>query len=100
MGKSQGGSRIPPFVEVQCKSSIAQPEGIGPSDRPHGELPVRDDVASLGHDNANIRAETLSTQGNCPEEGSMGLYELSMCRRAGPLKGKSRQLLDTCEQWS
>jgi hypothetical protein len=57
-------------------------------------------MASLGPDNTNIRAKTLSAQGNCPEEGSMGLYELLMCIKAGPLKGKSRQLLDTHEQWS
>jgi hypothetical protein len=94
------GVESPPFIEVQHDTSIAQPEGIGPSDGPHGRSPARDDMASLGPDNANIWAETLSVQGNCPDGGLMGLYEPSMHRRAGPSKGKSRQLLDTCKQGS
>jgi hypothetical protein len=90
----------PPFVEVQRETGVAQPEGIGPSEGPHGEASGRDDVASLGPDNANMRAETLSAQGNRPEDGSMGPPEPSMRGRAEPSKGKSRQLLGTREQWS
>jgi hypothetical protein len=93
------GLESPPFIELQCETGVGQPEGIGPSSGPHSNSPVRDDMASPVPDDTNIRADTISAQGNCPEKGSMEPYKSSMCRRAGPSKGKSKQPLETCKQW-
>ena len=99
------GTASPPLTEPLHNTGIAQPEGIGPSEKivkPSGGPPLRDDMVLSVSDNGT-RAETLLAHGNCHEDDGTSRHhtvgKTPMRERVGPSKGKGREPLDTRERW-